>query len=218
MKNETEKQIILLAGLPATGKDTIAETFQNKNYQQITYSENILKPIIKNPKKHLTKYINQTIPNTPKTKINKLTKQIKYYKKNQSGRNLYITTAQYLNKTISKLTKNKHNHFSLFATTHYKNHNKIIISGFRQQTELETLKIIYPTANIQTILITCPDKMRYQRLKKRDNITNQTIKENEKYELQTTYNKLIKQTKFTHTIKNNTTLENLQLQINKILT
>ena len=68
----------------------------------------------------------------------------------------------------------------------------------------------FPKAKIITILIEAEDELRYQWIKKRDGIDEKTIRENEKYEKESTYSKLRDGFDFNYKIKNNSTLEDLK--------
>jgi len=56
-----KKKIILIAGLPASGKDTVADIFKQKDYFLMTYSAQVLKPIIENPQTELNKFIKKQL-------------------------------------------------------------------------------------------------------------------------------------------------------------
>ena len=184
----------------------------------MTYSSMILKPIIENPQINLNKFIKNCIPNTNSQEIEKAIEKINELKLTQTGRELYITIgAVYLKELISKLTQNKFQHFSLFSSLYYKDKEKIVIAGFRMKEELQTISKLYPDAKIIKILIQSTDKIRHARIISRDNIDINTILENEKYEKETTYNKLLGEVNFEYVIENNTTNENLENQLNSIL-
>ena len=211
------KIFVFIAGLPASGKDTAANFFLENNYFLMSYSKDILKPIIENTKKSLTYYLKQTIPNVSENEINYAINHIEHLKQTQTGRELYITVgAVYLPELISKLTQNKYKHFNLFATLEYDKHEKIVIAGFRMKEEIETIQTKYPNAKIITILLKSDDNIRYQRIKQRDNLDKKTIIENEKYERETTYQKIIKNIKFDYIIENNSNEKELKTKLKSI--
>lgn len=212
-----KKKIILIAGLPASGKDTVADIFNQKDYFLMTYSTQVLKPIIENPQSELDKFIKKTIGNLPIEEIEKISKKINHFNSTQTGRELYITVAQYLNKVCSILSQNTYNHFTLFATAFYGAKEKVVVAGFRQKPELDILNSKYPDAIIKTIFVECNNELRYERLKLRDNIDKKTIQENEKYELETTHNLMMSEIKFNYSIKNNGTLEELKTQTKNLI-
>lgn len=211
------KTFVFLAGLPASGKDTAANYFKEKKYFLMSYSKDILKPIIEDTNKSLTYYLKQTIPNVSEKEINNAISHIEHLKQTQTGRELYITVgAVYLPELISKLTQNKYAHFNLFATLEYEKYEKIVIAGFRMKEEIETIQTKYPHAKIITILLKSDDNIRYQRIKKRDNLDEKTIKANEKYEKETTYKKIIENIKFDYVIENNSNEKELMSKLKRL--
>lgn len=200
-----KKTFIFLAGLPASGKDTAGNFFKENNYFLMSYSKDILKPIIENPRTNLTYYLKGTIENIiPKNELLDAINTIEILKETITGRELYITIgAKYLPELISKLTNKKYNHFNLFCTLEYDKYSKIVVAGFRMKEEIETIQTKYPGAKIITILLKSEDNIRYQRIKQRDGLDEKTIIENEKYERLTTYQKIIENIKFDYIIENN---------------
>ncbi len=211
------KTFVFLAGLPASGKDTAANFFLENNYFLMSYSKDILKPIVENTQNSLNFYLKQTIANVSEKEINNAINHIEHLKQTQKGRELYITIgAVYLPKLISKLTQNKYKHFNLFATLEYDKHEKIVIAGFRMKEEIETIQTKYPDAKIIKILLKSDDSIRYQRIKLRDNLDEKKIIENEKYERATTYQKIIENIKFDYIIENNSNEKELMSKLKSI--
>lgn len=211
------KTFILLSGLPASGKDSAAEFFENKRYFSISFSKEILKPIVENTKTSLRYFIYNTIDHVNEEDIEKAITEVEELKKKQSGRELYITLGViYLKKLIYRLSNGKYNHFLLFSTIFFEKHKKNVIASFRMQEELEVLEKKYPDANIIKILIKTDDNIRHERIVSRDRLDMKTIIENEKYERKTTYEKLTKNITFDYIIENNNTKEELIEKLEKI--
>ncbi len=214
----SQKTIILLSGLPASGKDTAAIFFQKYDYFLMTYSSMILKPIIENPYEELPKYLTQTLPYVRESQIEHAIKCIEKAKQKETGRNLYITIGvKILPKIIKRISFNDYSHFNLFCDIHIKDKQKIVIAGFRMKDELQTLQTKYPDAKIIKILLITNDRTRHNRIKQRDNLDEKTITQNEKYEKQTTYLKLLQDINFNFIITNNSSTEDMEKQLEKII-
>lgn len=214
------KKILLFAGLPGTGKDMALSYLKElkPEYNSINYSQEVLKPIINNPNSITTKlkYFGNEFKN-----IGILIDEIFEYKKTKTGRKLYIDLAQILLKEyISKQTNNKFNHFSLFAQDFFDNNNYIIIPSFRQKEEINVLKTLYPNSEIHPILITSDETKRFEMMQKIRNKDYDTLKAEDDYEKEMTYNKQINEINFVYQIKNcytdnfKITIENLIKNLN----
>lgn len=211
------KTFIFISGLPASGKDTAAEFFSKNQYHPISYSSAILLPLAEKPKT-ISNLINETMPKTKKETIEKVIKDIEKIKETQKGRELLITLGvKILPEFIKKNSNNFYSHFNLLAKPIFDKYEKIVIASFRMEEEIKTIKRIYPTSKIIKILIHTPDKIRHKRIKERDNLDFKTIIENEKYEKETTYLKLLKKINFNYVIENNKDLAHLEKKLNKLL-
>lgn len=211
------KTFILLSGLPASGKDSAGEFFQKKGFYSISFSSKILKPIIEDTKNSLSHFIQETIGDINDIEIERAIEEIEKIKREQKGRELYITIgAIYLKDLIGRLTNGEYNHFLLFSTLFFEKENKVIIASFRMIEELEVLKKKYSDSKIIKVLIKTDDKIRYERIKSRDGLDEKEIVENEKYERETTYEKLISEIEFDYTIENNSTKEDFEKKLEEI--
>lgn len=210
------KKFVFIAGLPASGKDTVAEFFESKGFFRMTYSSMILKPIVEDTKNSLGKFSKNLIE-IEKPELNIIAQEIDGLKKIQKGRELYITLGgKYLNTIISKYSNEKYNHFSAFCKNEYDKHQDIVVAGFRMKEEIETIEKLYSDANITTVLIKSDDELRYNRMMSRDNIDIEEIKRNEKYERETTYQKIIENVEFDIIIENNSNYEELIKKLKEI--
>ena len=212
------KTFILISGLPATGKDTVANYFERKGFFIMTYSSMILKPIIENPQKKLREFLLKTIDLISEDEILDAINHIEELKKEQSGRELYISVgAVYLKELISKLTWSKFKHFSLFCSLFYETEKKVVVAGFRMKEEIDTLNKLYPDATIVKVLLKVNDEIRYSRIVSRDGIDKKIIDANEKYERETTYDKLLEDINFDIIVENNGSVEELEKNLDKLI-
>lgn len=210
-------EIFLVAGLPASGKDTVCEFFEKKDFFLMVYSRDVLKPIVNSPAFFLKQFIFSTIGEVSREVLDRIVFEIEVLKERFVGRDLYISVAQFLNKVVSDLTDGEFNHFTLFATFFYGEKKRIVVSGFRQAVELEILKKKFPDAVVRSVLVDCSDSLRFSRLRSRDGILDEEILRNEKFEFGTTFDAMMREVDFDFVIKNEFGLSELESQVDLIL-
>jgi len=212
------KKIIFLAGLPACGKDTVANYFKNKGYFSVSFSSDILKPIIKKTNLVLAEFLRYSLGrNLSNKSINKAVLEVENEKKKCSGRELYINVGvNILPRIVKELSRGKFLHFNVFCKKMFESEEKIIIASFRMIEEIKTLQKLYPDAKFIKILIKSKDNIRYERIKNRDKLDFDKIIANEKYERETTYDKIIKEVNFDYEIINNESYSDLIRKIENL--